>query len=140
MGQPVLDVPCVPSEARVRLRLRLIAEEFAELLEASVVLLESERNDLRWHLRRIVDECPVLPVLPDVVDALADLDYVIEGTRLEFGVDGEPVAKLVHEANMAKVGGAVRVDGKIQKPAGWAPPDVVGALRAQGWIDGSSSR
>lgn len=135
MGQPVLSHPQVPGENRVRLRLRLVAEEFCELLEASLALLDSEKAELRAHLQRVLDEVPCAVVLPDVADALADLDYVVEGARLELGINGAPIADAVHESNMAKLGGAVRADGKIQKPAHWAPPDIVAALRAQGWVD-----
>jgi len=135
MGQPVLERPTVPHDDRVRLRLRLIAEEFVELLESSLVMVESERADLRRYVRQVVDEYTVLVHLPSAVDALADLDYVIEGTRAEFGVDGEPVAALVHAANMAKVGGKPDANGKIQKPEGWQAPDIEEELTRQGWLE-----
>lgn len=137
MGQPVLHTPQVPSEERVRLRLRLIAEEFFELLAASVV--DHKDNIADAHdlvLRRIspfYSPSEIKVNLPEFIDALADLDYVIEGTRLEFGVDGWPIAQEVHRANMAKVGGAVDEHGKITKPEGWEPPDIAGELRKQGW-------
>jgi predicted HAD superfamily Cof-like phosphohydrolase len=63
---------------------------------------------------------------------MADLDYVVEGTRLEFGIDGEPIAAEVHRANMAKTEGPVAPDGKRLKPPGWTPPDIAGVLRKQG--------
>jgi predicted HAD superfamily Cof-like phosphohydrolase len=85
----------------MRLRLRLITEEFFELLEGA---LKPAMADKEW-----VDlECAKLDVgeliaggrfhvdLAGVVDALADLDYVIEGTRQELGVDGAPIAAAVH--------------------------------------------
>lgn len=133
MGQPVVDEPAIPEDARVRLRLRLIAEEFCELLEASIDMGDEAFAELRADLQYIIDLCPVAVDLPSVVDALADLDYVVEGTRLELGVNGSVIASVVHEANMAKVGGTMRPDGKIEKPADWTPPDIVGALRVQGW-------
>lgn len=43
------------------------------------------------------------------------IDYVVEGARIAFGIDGEPIMKLVQAANLAKA------------------PDVEGALVAQGW-------
>jgi predicted HAD superfamily Cof-like phosphohydrolase len=48
---------------------------------------------------------------------------VVEGARLELGIDGAPIAA-VHEANMKKVSGEVRADGKRLKPPGWKPPDI----------------
>ena len=81
-------------------------------------------------LRDVAPECANLV---ELVDALADLDYVVEGTRIEFGINGKPIADAVHAANMAKVGGGIRGDGKINKPEGWQPPDIAGELRKQGW-------
>lgn len=146
MNAPVKVRPEVPSDDRVRLRLRLIAEEFFELLEAALHTDEEDEEDNFVRLRgdvmtwlsdeRVYDSQVGMTVrvkLPAFVDALADLDYVIEGTRLEFGVDGEPVFALVHEANMAKVGGETRSDGKKLKPEGWQPADISRELRRQGW-------
>lgn len=74
--------------------------------------------------------------LVEFADALADLDYVIEGTRLEFGINGAPIAAEVHRSNLSKLGPngpMLREDGKILKPPGWTPPDIAGELRKQGW-------
>jgi predicted HAD superfamily Cof-like phosphohydrolase len=87
---------------RLKLRLTLIEEEFWELREAS--------------------GCA------DQVDALCDLLYVTLGMAVEMGVDLEPFFELVHEANMKKIGGPVRADGKGLKPEGWTPPDIAGLL------------
>ena len=133
MGVPVLDRPQVPPEERVRLRLRLVLEETLELLESAL----PNETSIIPQCRRMLDliiQCGVVRVdLPAFVDALADVDYVVEGTRLEFGVDGGPVAGEVHRANMAKLTGPVREDGKRLKPEGWTPPDVEGELLKQGW-------
>lgn len=128
MGVPVLSKPIVPTPSRVRLRLDLVTEEFCEFLEAMGVYEEidrirSEVRDAYLHGR---------PDLVKLADAMADLDYVVEGTRLEFGINGEPIAAEVHRSNMAKVGGPVRDDGKIMKPEGWTPPDIAGELARQG--------
>ena len=136
MDIPVLDRPTVPDKARVRLRLRLIAEEFFEVLYATftgygvhddIDLCRADRI-----IRTVINEDSINVILDEFVDGLADLDYVIEGTRLEFGIDGEPIAAEVHRANMAKVGGPVRADGKRLKPPGWTAPDIAGVLRRQG--------
>jgi predicted HAD superfamily Cof-like phosphohydrolase len=134
IGAPVHHTPHVPSDARVRLRLRLIAEEFLELLEACLDIPDEEA----WNefAQVTLDAAKVFPVrvdLPEAVDALADLDYVIEGTRLEFGVDGELVHVEVHAANMRKLGGPVDEHGKQRKPDGWTPPDIRRVLLEQGW-------
>lgn len=138
-GQPVLDRPQVPSDDRVRLRLRLISEEFFELLRAAATnpIISNTVFEAETKVRSFIDTCKVRVDLPELADALADLDYVCEGTRLEFGIDGGPVADEVQRSNLAKVwpDGTVHKSetGKVLKPPSWSPPDIAGVLRAQGW-------
>lgn len=110
---PVLAAPQWPGEARVALRERLLAEEVRELSDA----LTEGGN------------------IVEVADALADIIYIAIGTALEFGIPLDRVWAEVQRSNMAKVDPATgkaahRADGKILKPVGWTPPDVVGALSA----------
>jgi predicted HAD superfamily Cof-like phosphohydrolase len=124
VDQPVLDTPQVPNEARVRLRAKLITEEYFETMDA---MFGNSMGLLRRIMFQNVEGMTVCVNLPELADGLADLDYVIEGTRLEFGIFGAP-------ANMAKADGPRRrEDGKILKPEGWQPPDIAGELRKQGW-------
>jgi len=133
MGAPNGTTPSVPPDERVWLRLSLISEEFFELLEAAGI--SPSTTDGMQALLRMAAPYGLSVDLPTFVDAMADLDYVVEGTRLEFGVDGAPIAAAVHAANMAKAGGPVREDGKRLKPPGWTPPDIEGELRKQGWTE-----
>lgn len=135
-GQPVLKTPQIPRDPRVKLRMRLITEEFFELLFATLGESIEEKwlfKDALKRTMRFVEMSPVEVSLTDLADACADLDYVVEGTRLEFGITGWPIAVAVHRANMAKVDGSSRDDGKILKPEGWQPPDIAGELQKQGW-------
>jgi predicted HAD superfamily Cof-like phosphohydrolase len=138
VGQPILDKPQVPDEARVRLRAALIAEEFFETMEA-MFAPDAGLKEAREYVMDACKNAPIAVHMADFADGLADLDYVIEGTRIEFGIDGAPIAAEVHRANMAKaVGptgrdGPVAGNGKILKPPGWKPPDIEGELRKQGW-------
>jgi predicted HAD superfamily Cof-like phosphohydrolase len=78
---PVLNTPTIPSEERCKLRVSLLAEELKELDEA-------------LQKRDIVE----------VADALCDLQYVLSGAVLEFGL-GYMFAELfdeVHRSNMSK--------------------------------------
>jgi len=133
VGQPVLTTPQVPDEKRVRLRAALIAEEFFETLEAMFDFPDRDFGRAKESVELLIVHGKVVVDLPELADGLADLDYVIEGTRLEFGIDGAPIAAEVHKTNMAKKAGPVGPNGKIQKPTGWTPPDIEGILRAQGW-------
>lgn len=102
------DCPHLPQRSIVDLRLRLIREEYRELLKAI----------------RLGD-------LAGIADAIADLVYVIIGTAIAFGIDIRPIWQAVQQANMAKTGGGTRQDGKILKPPGWRAPDVAGLVARQ---------
>lgn len=132
-GVPCLDRPGVPSDERVRLRLRLIAEEFVELLAscADPYTPSYEFDRLEKAIEGIINGGPLYVVLPEFVDALGDLEYVILGSACEVGVDLDPVFAEIHRSNMAKEGGGQRKDGKITKPPGWVPPDIAGELDRQ---------
>lgn len=140
-----LGPPGVPSPERVALRADLVAEEFFEFLVGLGVNandLNEQVNEVRnmidfYVRRRGAGKFQGDVNIVDVADALADLDYVIEGTRLEFGIDGGPIADEVHRSNMSKLGAdgkpVRREDGKILKGPNYEPPDIEGELRKQGW-------
>ena len=126
--------PQVPDERTVRLRLRLVFEEAFELLAACASRPNAEHVEALQ--RNVMGEIGTIPLdvnLVGVADALADIDYVVEGTRLAFGIDGRPIAAEVHRSNMSKVGGRRREDGKWEKPPTYSPADIAGELRKQGW-------
>ena len=78
---PILETPQIPDEQRSKLRVSLIAEELKELEEAI------QANDL-----------------VEVADALCDIQYVLSGAVLEFGL-GEKFRELfdeVQRSNMSK--------------------------------------
>ena len=132
MVQPVRETPTIPPDDEVRFRLRLIAEEFFETMEACLVsasyaTIHGAKDLIRQH----INMARVSVNLPEFADGLEDLDYVVEGARAYFGIDGEPIARVVHEANMAKE--PAPDGGKAIKPPGWTPPDVATELERQGW-------
>lgn len=129
---PVLKTPQIPDSARIRLRLKLISEEFFEFLE-SVIDSKKELRYIRENVFNTILYKNINVNMPDLADALADLDYVVEGTRLEFGINGESIANEVHRSNMEKIGGEKRYDGKVLKPKNWKPPNIENELILQGW-------
>lgn len=142
-GHPIANFPAVPDDAQVRFRLALIAEEFMELLAAAADNTAEEQVEwLGAQLSAFVRDAPLIVDLPEFTDAMADLDYVVEGTRAVFGIYGPPIAREVQRANMdkdavqvAEADSAKRGERiKPVKPAGWRGPDVVGELRRQGWL------
>ena len=78
---PVLDMPQIPSKERCALRVSLIAEELKELEQAIA------DNDLT-----------------EVADALCDIQYVLSGAVLEFGLGDKFKALFdeVQRSNMSK--------------------------------------
>lgn len=78
---PVLPIPQLPSTERSRLRVSLLAEELKELEQAI-----AHEN------------------LTEVADALCDLQYVLAGAVLEFGLAEKFKALFdeVHRSNMSK--------------------------------------
>lgn len=117
----------------LKLRTSLIVEEALEYAHASGVRVELidprrpiEPGNLRFELTGEI------PDWPEMIDALVDSKYVVEGAALAMGINLEPFFAIVHEANMAKTHGPVREsDGKQLKPEGWEPPDIEGQLRWQ---------
>jgi len=78
---PIVDKPSIPAENRCKLRVALIAEELKEL---EVAILEKD--------------------IVEVADALCDIQYVLSGAILEFGL-GEKFKELFEEvqrSNMSK--------------------------------------
>ncbi len=131
MGQPIGDVPRAPSPERVRLRLRLIAEEFFELLDACLEDV-SVNGDMHRHIDAAIDESAVNVDMVAVADAAGDTQYVLEGLMIEFGIDSGPVLAEIQKSNLTKTGGGQRADGKIVKGPMFRKPDLHGVLVAQG--------
>lgn len=78
---PILENPQIPDPKRAKLRYDLLAEELSEFWEAV------EQNDL-----------------VGVADALCDLQYVLSGAVLEFGLGNKFVSLFneVQRSNMSK--------------------------------------
>ncbi len=108
-GLPIKkDGPGIVGE-RLALRLELIREEYAELIDAI-------------HQGDIVE----------TADALGDMVYVIYGMAIEFGIPLDKVLDEIQRSNMSKLdenGNPIyREDGKVLKGANWFPPDIEGVL------------
>lgn len=111
--------PVAPSAETLALRQKLIREEYEEVCEAfAAVTAVLDAGDA--------------PDLSQLAHELADLLYVVYGTFAACGIDADAVFSEVHRANMTKIGGPRRADGKLLKPPGWQPADVRGVLRRLG--------
>jgi predicted HAD superfamily Cof-like phosphohydrolase len=109
---PDATEPTVDDQSINQLRVRLLREELEELVVA------------------LVEEDPVA-----TLDALTDLQYVLDGTYLQLGFAAMKQDALleVHRTNLAKLGpdGRPVIDamGKVQKPAGWTAPNLSAVIR-----------
>ncbi|MBK9981424.1 MAG: nucleoside triphosphate pyrophosphohydrolase family protein [Saprospiraceae bacterium] len=81
-NMPILEVPTIPGNERCALRINLLQEELNELKEAI------EEKDLT-----------------EIADALCDLQYVLSGAILEFGLASKfkNLFEEVQRSNMSKV-------------------------------------
>lgn len=107
-GLPVKDAPDISDAKTNALRVNLLQEEVDELKEAL------EAGDL-----------------VEVLDALTDIQYVLDGAYLSFGLQGVKTAAFeeVQRSNMSKLGEdgkpIVREeDGKILKGPNYFKPDI----------------
>ena len=108
---PKLDQPGLGPSDLIELRIKLLTEEVQEYAEAA----------------RAGD-------LVEVLDALADIGYILAGTIINHGMQYiyDDAFSEVHRSNMAKlVDGKVirRDDGKVLKPEGWLPPQLAQFLQ-----------
>ena len=115
---------------------RAFHERFDVAIAPRPARQDAETHALRSRLiREEADEALAALATGDIAEIaqeLADLLYVTYGTAVSLGIDIRPVFAAVHAANMAKVGGVKRADGKVLKPPGWRPPDIRAILEAQG--------
>lgn len=105
--QPIKAKPDLSDPAVNELRVKLLREETQELEDA------------------LAAGDPVA-----VLDALTDLQYVLDGAYLSLGFTWmkDEAFREVHMTNMAKRGPdgkfLKREDGKVVKPYGWKPPNL----------------
>ncbi len=113
MGAAAPDRPTMPSKELLDLRKTLIREEYNEVNEQIDRLMQDETSDMTA-----------------LIHELTDLLYVTYGAIWACGVNPDPVFAEVHDANMRKLDGPRRADGKVLKPEGWQPADVAGVIES----------
>jgi predicted HAD superfamily Cof-like phosphohydrolase len=88
---PILQSPTIPDENRCKLRVALIAEELKEL---EVAILENN--------------------IVGVADALCDIQYVLSGAVLEFGL-GDKFKELFEEVQRSNMSKACNSEEEAQR-------------------------
>ena len=105
-GAPV-NVP--PNQALTALRQKLIDEEVKELNDEFTLVFQTGK------------------IHENFIKEMADLQYVLSGLAVAFGIDLNTAVQRVHESNMSKlVDGKpkLREDGKILKGPDYYEPDL----------------
>lgn len=119
-GWNTLDTP----EGRL-LRAKLIMEEAVETVAAlgfHVDAAINETDERKTNIAYFEKEYEVCDLL-DFIDGLCDLTYVTMGGACDIPINLDHHFEEVHRANMQKMHGPKREDGKRLKPEGWQPPD-----------------
>jgi len=88
---PILPTPAIPDENRCKLRVALIAEELKEM---EVAILEKD--------------------LVGIADALCDIQYVLSGAVLEFGL-GDKFKTLFDEVQRSNMSKACKTEEEAKK-------------------------
>lgn len=103
------------------------------LLELRKSLLNEETRELAAEIDRAAaelrDNGKVSPAtLAALLKEMADVQYVLSGMAVTFGLPVEEVFSRVHASNMSKLGDdgkpVLRADGKILKGPRYLPPDL----------------
>lgn len=127
-GHPVAQAPVPGTPELRRLRVALIAEELGELSVALGVKLDITSDGIRFDMNVSGGDDVSKVDLVETADALGDLDYVVQGANLVFGIPAKEVFKAIHVSNMSKLGAdgkpMRRADGKIMKGPDYAPPEL----------------
>lgn len=138
-GPATLDPEVIP-EKRLRLKMNLIAEEFAELVEA-VYGKEAEQIILKAYKKAVKADDGTRDAVK-TLDALADLVVVQNGLAIEARMPVYKALQEVHLSNLSKLDpetgeairsdgvtpalhdGEVKPEGKILKGSAYFEPDL----------------
>ena len=141
-GQHVTDKPTSMSYDEVKFLLRMALSELQELAlsvtsseeEAFALLKDSLETIDHSRYEKLEDEDSIIAAQ---ADSIVDLWYYALNAFSKKSVDLSAVFDVVHSANMAKRDPTTNQfilresDGKIIKPPGWTPPDIVAEIRRQ---------
>jgi predicted HAD superfamily Cof-like phosphohydrolase len=101
------------------------------VLELRKALIAEEVKELFAELDRAIEEIKgsgtvSKPTRLNMMKEIADVQYVLSGTSVSFGLPASEVFSRVHVSNMSKLGpdgkALLRADGKVLKGPNYHPP------------------
>ena len=140
-GQDVSKVPLAMNKSEVKFLIRMCISELQELaltvtdnVEESCELLQDCLNTIDKSKHETFTKSDEL--IAAQADAIVDMWYYGLNGFAKKSVDLSAIFQVVHAANMAKKDPKTgkflhREDGKILKPPGWSPPDIVAEVKRQ---------
>lgn len=130
--QEIRETPGISNAETLKLRLRLITEEYQEVRIELVRLLRM--------LREEAATTEILEGLAALTKEMADLRYVLDGTAVSFGLPLDEAFEEVHRSNMSKVwedGSVLRDEGgKVLKPSTYSAADILSMIQP---VEGEAS-
>lgn len=131
-NHPIATTPTVGSAELRELRVKLILEEALEFAAACGFEVIASTGSEQSKVASIYLVSIGHPDLVEMADALGDLDYVVQGANLAFGIPSEEVMAEIHASNMSKLGEdgrpIYREDGKVLKGPNYFKPDLAKLL------------
>lgn len=136
-GQKVPLELTVPKDDQRLLRFNMLCSEFAELICAMYGIGFDDLicKGMKYHLKKRLAEFITEAEgdfrhidFANLAHQIVDMHYVLSGASVDFGLPEPDVFNEVHRANMAKIGGPKRADGKQLPPTGWMPPNIAAVL------------
>lgn len=144
-GKSIPSVPRAMTPDEVCQLIKMVLSEVQELAdtvtsssEESLALMKSCLGvDQSKHSGGNLSE---IERIAEQSDAMVDAWYYMLDRAGRCGMNLSRVFDVVHSANMAKINPEtgkclLREDGKVLKPHGWTPPDIVAEIRRQGYVD-----
>lgn len=104
-----------------------------DLMDFRFKLILEEINELETAIDKIWVQLilwrftvPTKEVVMNLLKELADVQYVLSGFAVTYGLPIEEAFRRVHESNMSKLEGVMEVssDGKVLKGANYQKPDL----------------
>ncbi len=133
-------IPSIPSLMTKDETYFLIKMMLDEIMERAATVADPDDAkkamiEMITHSKDIPKETGVeTELIASQADALIDCYYYSLNAAAKKGVNLSKVFKVVHQANMnKKIKGKFikREDGKIMKPDGWTPPDIIAEIVSQ---------